>query len=240
MQACLPENWWEFSMTYAAFLYNHTPMQCLKWKTLFELFHGTKLDLSSAQVFGCGAHVFLPDEICKNKLSAHSELMVFLGFDGPNYKFMRLPNNMLFVSLQAIFNETHFPKCPTSKPSSNIRKRIDENVPRSPSPRDENNDEDLMIPSHDHHHNGAPPAAQQQQPPCHSPPPPNVPSAQSTQSLSPRPGPSHQTCVESDNSNSDLSHDVPCIPAKDKGKQKEVLAWDKGKRHAESPPNESE
>jgi hypothetical protein len=34
MQACLPENWWEFSMMYAAFLYNCTPMQHLKWKTL--------------------------------------------------------------------------------------------------------------------------------------------------------------------------------------------------------------
>jgi hypothetical protein len=27
MQACLPENWWEFSMQYAVFLYNRTPMQ---------------------------------------------------------------------------------------------------------------------------------------------------------------------------------------------------------------------
>jgi hypothetical protein len=70
----------------------------------------TKLDLSNARVFGCGAHMFLPNEIRKNKLSACSELMVFLGFEGPNYKFMRLPNNMLFVSPQAIFNETHFPK----------------------------------------------------------------------------------------------------------------------------------
>jgi transposase InsO family protein len=63
MQACLSENWWESSMTYVAFLYNCTPMQHLKWKTLFELFHGTKPDLSSARVFGCGTHMFLPDEI---------------------------------------------------------------------------------------------------------------------------------------------------------------------------------
>jgi hypothetical protein len=61
--------------------------------------------------------MFLPDEIQKNKLFACSELMVFLSFDGPNYKFMRLPNNMLFVSPQAVFNETHFPKCPMLKPS---------------------------------------------------------------------------------------------------------------------------
>jgi transposase InsO family protein len=239
MQACLPENWWEFSMSHAVFLYNRTPMQRLKWKTPFEFFHGTKPDLSETYVFGCGAHVFLPDEIRKNKLSARSELMIFLGFDGPNYKFMRLPNNVLFVSPQAIFDETHFPKCPMSKPSSNIRKRIEENAPRLPSPRDENNDDDLMIPPR-HHQDGAPPAAQQQQPPRHSPPPPNVPSAPSTRSPSPCPGPSHQTRVESDDSGSDLSDDVPRISSKDKGKQKEVPPWDKGKRRAESPPDESE
>jgi hypothetical protein len=60
--------------------------------------------------------------------------MVFLGFDGPNYKFMRLPNNVLFVLPQAVFDKTHFPKCPTLKPSSDIRKRIEENALRSPSP----------------------------------------------------------------------------------------------------------
>jgi hypothetical protein len=134
MQACLPENWWEFSMMYAVYLYNCTPMQQVQWKTLFELFFGTKLDLSWAWVFGCGAHVFLPDEIQKNKLLAHSELMIFIGLDGPNYKFMRLLNNMVFVLPQAVFNEAYFPKCPTSKPSSDIRKKIEENAPRSPLP----------------------------------------------------------------------------------------------------------
>jgi hypothetical protein len=108
------------------------------------------------------------------------------------------------------------------KPSSDIRKRIEENAPRLLSPWDENNDEDLAIPPYDHHHDGAPPAARQQQPPRHSLPPPNVPqspSALSTWSPSPHPGPSHQTHVESD----DSGDDVPRIPTKDKGKQKEVV-----------------
>jgi IS30 family transposase len=42
LQACLPDSWQEFSMMYATFLYNHTPMQHLKWKTPFELFHRPK------------------------------------------------------------------------------------------------------------------------------------------------------------------------------------------------------
>jgi hypothetical protein len=60
------------------------------------------------------------------------------------------------------------------------------------------------------------------------------------QSPSPHPGPSHQTHVESDDSGSDSSDDIPQIPAKDKRKQREIPPWDKGKRCAESLPNESE
>jgi hypothetical protein len=117
LQACLPDSYWEFSMTYAVHLYNWSPMQQLKWKTPHKLFYGTKPELSLIRVFGCGAHVFLPDEIQKNKLSAHSELTIFLGYDASNYQFMRhLNGNVVFVSPHAIFDETYFPRCTSSKP----------------------------------------------------------------------------------------------------------------------------
>jgi hypothetical protein len=63
LQACLPDSYWGFSMSYAVHLYNQSPMQRLKWKTPHELFYGTRPNLSLIRVFGCGAHVFLPDEI---------------------------------------------------------------------------------------------------------------------------------------------------------------------------------
>ena len=42
-----------------------------------------------------------------------SELMTFLGYPQgtKGYLFMRGPNNVLFTAVQALFNETLFPKC---------------------------------------------------------------------------------------------------------------------------------
>ena len=40
--------------------------------------------------------------------------MVYLGVGngGHNYKFMRMPNNVIFTAAQAVFDEHLFPKCP--------------------------------------------------------------------------------------------------------------------------------
>ncbi|KAF7785108.1 hypothetical protein Agabi119p4_1273 [Agaricus bisporus var. burnettii] len=119
-------------------------MQRLKWKTPFEFYHGAKLDMTKIRTFGCGAYVYLPDEIRPNKLSPQSELMIFLGSaGGKNFKFMRhLSGNVKFVSPTAMFDEGYFPKCPKSIPNDKIHREKVE-APRSPSPREENNDEDF-------------------------------------------------------------------------------------------------
>jgi hypothetical protein len=203
-------------MSYAVHLYNRSPMQRLKWKTPHELFYRTKPNLSLIRVFGCGAHMFLPDEIRKNKLSARSELMLFLGYDGSNYQFMRhLNGNVVFVSPHAIFDETYFPKCPSSKPT-NLEKQINEETTRHSSP-DKPNDaidlDDLFGPSYPHD----PPPGPPPQPPHHHNPP-SPPRPPSPRLPSPTPGPSRPKQFP----------------------QKEKPCWDKGKRHAESPPDESE
>ena len=58
-------------------------------------------------------YVFLPEEVCANKLNPKSELMTFLGYPQgtKGYLFMRGPNNVLFMAVQALFDETLFPKC---------------------------------------------------------------------------------------------------------------------------------
>ena len=112
--ACLPQSWWEFSFEHAAHVYNRTPMRRLEWRTPYELLHGSKPDISHLRVFGCGAYVFLPPEVRKNKLSPKSELMIYLGVGAGNHnhKFMRLKNNVIFTAAQALFDEHMFPKCP--------------------------------------------------------------------------------------------------------------------------------
>ena len=74
----------------------------------------TKPDVTHLCVFGCGAYVFLPEEVRHNKLNPKSKLMTFIGYPQgvKGYLFMRSPNNVLFTAVQALFDETLFPKCP--------------------------------------------------------------------------------------------------------------------------------
>jgi hypothetical protein len=85
------------------------------YKTPFERLHHTKPDVAHLRVFGCGAYVFLPEDVQSNNLSPRSELMTFIGLvEGTKgYIFMRSPNNNVFTAIQALFDETLFPKCPT-------------------------------------------------------------------------------------------------------------------------------
>jgi hypothetical protein len=52
-----------------------------------------------------------------DNLSPRSELMTFIGLvEGTKgYIFMRSPNNVVFTAIQALFDKTLFPKCPTMR-----------------------------------------------------------------------------------------------------------------------------
>jgi hypothetical protein len=66
-------------------------------------------------VFGCGAWVLIPQKTRANKLTPKSELMTYIGQDEFSGIFMRAPNNIVFCSANAQFNETFFSKCPDNK-----------------------------------------------------------------------------------------------------------------------------
>jgi hypothetical protein len=87
------------------------------YKTPFKRLHHTKPDVAHLRVFGCGAYVFLPEDVQSNNLSPRSELMTFIGLvEGTKgYIFMRSPNNNVFTTIQALFDKTLFPKCPTMR-----------------------------------------------------------------------------------------------------------------------------
>jgi hypothetical protein len=54
------------------------------------------------------------EDVRSNNLSPRSELMTFIGLVEGNkgYILMRSPNNVVFTAIQALFDETLFPKCP--------------------------------------------------------------------------------------------------------------------------------
>jgi hypothetical protein len=119
LEACIPQNWWEFAVSYAVHVYNCTPLKCSSndYKTLFERLHHTKPDVAHLRVFGCGAYVFLPEDVQSNNLSPRSELMTLieLSEETKGYIFMRSPNNNVFTAIQALFDETLFLKCPNMR-----------------------------------------------------------------------------------------------------------------------------
>ena len=114
LDACLPQNWWEFAVDCARHVYNCTPIKHHDWKMSFENLKHTKLDVTRLCVFGCGKSVFLPEEVYVNKFNLKSKLMTFLGYPQgtKGYLFMRGPNNTLFTVTKALFDETLFLRCP--------------------------------------------------------------------------------------------------------------------------------
>jgi len=98
-----------------------------------------KPSVNHFRVFGCAAYVYLPDAMGPNKLSAKSELMIFVGYDSKkNYIFIRhTRGNAQFISPTATFDETLFPR---KEKNATIRSPFpDEQIERELQPTDEGN-----------------------------------------------------------------------------------------------------
>ena len=61
--ACLTNTMWEYSWDHTIHVYNHTPMTHLKWQTPFEALRHETPDVLHLHIFGCGAYVFLPEDV---------------------------------------------------------------------------------------------------------------------------------------------------------------------------------
>ena len=109
--ACIPASWWNFSIEHAVHVYNRTPMRRHDWRTPFEILNGEQPSVERLRVFGCGAWVHIPADVRVNKLAPKSELMTYLGNTDFGWKFMRGPNNVVFTSAHAEFDEEIMPKC---------------------------------------------------------------------------------------------------------------------------------
>ena len=112
-QACLPRSWWEFCVEYSIHVYNRTPIKRLKSKTPYEALNRDKPDICHLRILGCGAYVFLHEDMRQDVLSPHAELMTFIGFTGSvkGWKFM-WNTNIIFHATKAVFDENMYPWCP--------------------------------------------------------------------------------------------------------------------------------
>ena len=89
----------------------------------------------------------LPEDVQANKMAPKSELMVYIGVapgNESNFLFIRSPNNVLFTSAHALFDEVHFPRCvkPTrTQPTAQATPPITgEHEPIRPPPPVDNDD----------------------------------------------------------------------------------------------------
>jgi len=115
--ACLTDTMWEFSWDHTIHVYNRTPIHRLKWQTPYEALRSNKPDVSHLRVFGCGAYIFLLEDVRANKLSPKSETMVYLG-QPASYKgfcFYCITTGCIFIGATTIFDEPFFPCCSDGK-----------------------------------------------------------------------------------------------------------------------------
>lgn len=90
-----------------------TPIQHLNYETPFETLDGMKPDISHLQTMGCSAYIFLHEDQCQNLMSAHAELITFIGYTNgvKGWRFMR-NTNIIFHATKAVFDENTFLHCP--------------------------------------------------------------------------------------------------------------------------------
>jgi len=115
----------------------------LNWHTLYEVLEGEKSHIKHLRVFGCGAYVHIPQAVWKDRLCLKSELMTYTSIAPRDHGniFMCSPENVVFTSAHADFNENLFPWYLANKKQDQIPSRSAKtSLLNSDGPSDDNKD----------------------------------------------------------------------------------------------------
>ena len=107
LDAGLPHSFWFEAVQYAAYLHNITPTCSLDQDiTPEEAWSGNKPNVTLVHVFGCKAHVHIPEKRGQ-KLDAKSLECIFLGYaqNRRAYRLLHRPSGHTFESHDVIFDE---------------------------------------------------------------------------------------------------------------------------------------
>ncbi|KAG9444821.1 hypothetical protein H6P81_016161 [Aristolochia fimbriata] len=123
-QASMPKSHWDSAFATSVYIINRLPTPILHSKCSFDVLDGKQPDYSLLRVFGCLCYPHLRS-YSAHKLEDRSTACIFLGYH-PNYKGYKcldVTRNKLYVSRNAVFDETIFPYSQpalllTPKPSS--------------------------------------------------------------------------------------------------------------------------
>ena len=129
--ANLPKFLWAEAIVTANYLRNRSPISSQD-TTPYELFHGTKPDLSHLRTFGARAYAHVPT-VLRTKLDAVSEPGRFIGYPAntKGYKIL-LDNGTTVISRDVTFDETSSMLPKTNLPKTNLPKtNLPETIPFS-------------------------------------------------------------------------------------------------------------
>ena len=102
----LPKRFWAEALATAVYLRNRSPATAVKGKTPYEVWTGSKPNVSHLRIFGCDAYAHVPKDE-RSKLDSKTKRSIFLGY-GQGVKGYRLYDNVkkrIFYSRDVIFNE---------------------------------------------------------------------------------------------------------------------------------------
>jgi len=99
----LSENFWDYAVMYANYLYNKTPHQVSKNNIPDESFYGQKVKINHIRTFGCITYYKIYDQN-KGKFQSNSRRGIFLGFDefSHSYLIMDYKNYKIYNSVEII------------------------------------------------------------------------------------------------------------------------------------------
>ena len=109
--AGLSKGIWEYAMSAAVHIYNHTPTCTLKWWTPFEIWYSGKVpDVSHLCVFRCKVYMHVPtDKHCKLDAKAIEVMLVGYEPGSKGYQLWDKNTHSIHLSRDVTFDESSFP-----------------------------------------------------------------------------------------------------------------------------------
>ncbi|EKG09416.1 Integrase catalytic core [Macrophomina phaseolina MS6] len=105
--ANLPERLWPETVLAATYIHNRTPSKALKWKTPFELAHGTKPNVAHMRVYGCKAYALNKTITRSDKLQERALVGYLIGYDSTNiYRIWYPPGDRIIRTRDVTFDES--------------------------------------------------------------------------------------------------------------------------------------
>ncbi|THG98316.1 hypothetical protein EW026_g3859 [Hermanssonia centrifuga] len=109
--SAMPNSYWGDGVLYATHIINRIPTRVLPdGVTPHEAYTGSKPSVAHLRVFGCKAHVHIPDEK-RNKLDAKSLECTHLGYaeNRKAYRLVHRPSGKIIESCDVVFHEGSAP-----------------------------------------------------------------------------------------------------------------------------------